>query len=99
MYRDPFFTCSQETYKIDKYAFNTECVLLAGNNASGVFPLKYYKGKFNAYQRYLYYRATQQEFIRNTLFVLLFSTIIDTVPAAGNWCNNKVPNIKNIKQS
>ena len=47
----PFFTCSQETYRINTFAFETECVLLAGNNATGVFPLKYYNGKFNAYQR------------------------------------------------
>lgn len=47
----PFFTCAQATYKIDKYAFDTECVLLAGNNAAGIFPLKYFRGKFNAYQR------------------------------------------------
>lgn len=47
----PFFTCSQETYRINSFAFDTECVLLAGNNAAGVFPLKYFKGKFNAYQR------------------------------------------------
>lgn len=47
----PFFTCAQETYWIDKPAFNTEAVLLGGNNANGVYPLKYYKGEFNAYQR------------------------------------------------
>lgn len=47
----PFFTCSPETLTIDDYAFDTEALLLAGNNANGVFPLKYYKGKFNAYQR------------------------------------------------
>ena len=47
----PFFTCAQETYRINTYAFDTECVLLAGNNAGGIFPLKFYKGKFNAYQR------------------------------------------------
>ena len=47
----PFFTCAQETYSINKAAFNTEAVLLGGNNANGVFPLKYYKGEFNAYQR------------------------------------------------
>ena len=47
----PFFTCSQDTFRINNYAFDTECVLLAGNNAAGVFPLKYYSGKFNAYQR------------------------------------------------
>lgn len=47
----PFFTCSREIYAIDKYAFDCEAILLAGNNASGDFNVKYYKGKFNAYQR------------------------------------------------
>ena len=47
----PFFTCSQETFRTDTCAFDTECVLLAGNNANGVYPLKYFKGKFDAYQR------------------------------------------------
>jgi type I restriction enzyme S subunit len=47
----PFFTCSQETYRTDSYAFDQEAVLLAGNNASAIYPLKIYKGKFNAYQR------------------------------------------------
>lgn len=37
----PFFTCAQTTYRINFYAFDTECVLLAGNNAGGIFPLKY----------------------------------------------------------
>jgi type I restriction enzyme S subunit len=47
----PFFTCSPTTLKIDNYAFDTEALILAGNNANGVFSLKYYNGKFNAYQR------------------------------------------------
>jgi type I restriction enzyme, S subunit len=47
----PFFTCAQETFQIDKPAFDTEAVLLGGNNAAGIFPLKYYNGQFNAYQR------------------------------------------------
>ncbi|WP_103469667.1 restriction endonuclease subunit S [Pseudomonas putida] len=47
----PFFTCSRETYKVDTYSFDCEAVLLAGNNANGVYPVKYYKGKFDAYQR------------------------------------------------
>ena len=47
----PFFTCSQETFKTDTYSFDTECVLLGGNNANGIYPLKYYSGKFDAYQR------------------------------------------------
>ena len=44
----PFFTCSRETLKIDHYAYDCECVLVAGN---GDLNAKYYKGKFNAYQR------------------------------------------------
>ncbi len=47
----PFFTCSQETFRTDTYSFDTECVLLGGNNASGIYPLKYFSGKFDAYQR------------------------------------------------
>lgn len=44
----PFFTCSRESLKIDNYAYDCECVLIAGN---GDLNVKYYKGKFNAYQR------------------------------------------------
>ncbi|MBS3081321.1 restriction endonuclease subunit S [Candidatus Pacearchaeota archaeon] len=47
----PFFTCSQETFKINNYAFDCEALLLSGNNAAGRYSVKYYKGKFNAYQR------------------------------------------------
>ena len=47
----PFFTCSKEVLKIDKYAFEQEALLLAGNNAAGKYDVKYYNGKFNAYQR------------------------------------------------
>jgi len=36
----PFFTCSQQTLRTDTYSFDTECVLLAGYNANGVYPLK-----------------------------------------------------------
>ena len=47
----PFFTCSQETFRIDSYSFDQEAILLAGNNARGIFSVKYYKGRFDAYQR------------------------------------------------
>ena len=46
-----FFTCSRETFNIDHFAYDCKAVLLAGNNASGDFNVKYYEGKFNAYQR------------------------------------------------
>jgi len=47
----PFFTCSPKTLRINSYEFDTEAVLLAGNNARGIFSVKYFSGKFNAYQR------------------------------------------------
>jgi type I restriction enzyme S subunit len=48
----PFFTCARETYRTDTWAFDCECVLLAGNNANAEFPIKYFSGgKFDAYQR------------------------------------------------
>ncbi len=47
----PFFTCDPNTLRINNWAYDTEAVLLAGNNASGNYTVKYYNGKFNAYQR------------------------------------------------
>lgn len=47
----PFFTCSRETFKTNTFAFDQKAVLLAGNNAAGIFPIKYFEGKFDAYQR------------------------------------------------
>lgn len=44
----PFFTCAREISRINTYAFDCECVLVAGN---GELNVKYYEGKFNAYQR------------------------------------------------
>jgi len=68
----PFFTCSQETLRTDTYAFDTECVLLAGNNANGIYPIKYYSGKFNAYQRtYVIRSQNDQRLINRFLFFAL----------------------------
>lgn len=44
----PFFTCSKEPLKISTYSYDCECVLVAGN---GDLNVKYYNGKFDAYQR------------------------------------------------
>lgn len=47
----PFFTCSRDIFAINQFSFDCEAILLAGNNASGDFNVKHYKGKFDAYQR------------------------------------------------
>ena len=44
----PFFTCSREPLSINTYSYDCECVLVAGN---GDLNVKYYDGKFDAYQR------------------------------------------------
>ncbi len=44
----PFFTCSKDPLTIDTYSYDCECVLVAGN---GDLNVKYYAGKFDAYQR------------------------------------------------
>lgn len=46
----PFFTCAKEIYRINKYAFDTEALLISGNGEY-VGYIHYCKGKFNAYQR------------------------------------------------
>lgn len=46
--RYPFFTCAEVAARINNYSFDTEAVLLAGN---GGFNVKWYSGKFDAYQR------------------------------------------------
>lgn len=44
----PFFTCATTPLKINSYSYDCECVLVAGN---GDLNVKYYNGKFDAYQR------------------------------------------------
>ena len=64
----PFFTCSQETLRTSTCSFDTECVLLAGNNANGIYPLKYFRGKFDAYQR-TYVVTTRDPQVLTTRFL------------------------------
>ena len=52
----PFFTCSREPLKINTYSYECECVLVAGN---GDLNVKYYNGKFDAYQRTYIIEAKQ----------------------------------------
>jgi type I restriction enzyme S subunit len=44
----PFFTCAAEPLQINTAAYDCKAVLVAGN---GDLNVKYYEGKFNAYQR------------------------------------------------
>ena len=44
----PFFSCSQDYAWTDEYSFDGSAILVAGN---GDFNVKFYSGKFEAYQR------------------------------------------------
>ena len=63
----PFFTCDAKPFKIDKYAFDTEAILISGNG-SQVGHLNYYNGKFNAYQR----TYVLDKFSANIFYVLQY---------------------------
>ena len=59
----PFFTCSRETFRTNTWSFDCECVLLAGNNANAEYPVKYFNGKFDAYQRTYVITALDSEYL------------------------------------
>ncbi len=65
-----FYTCAKEYYFIDKYAFDTEAILISGNGAY-VGYVHYYKGKFNAYQR----TYALDNFSEHIIFVKYFLTM------------------------
>ena len=69
----PFFTCSKEPLKIDTYSYDCECVLVAGN---GDLNVKYYNGKFDAYQRtYIIEVNNKNEFDTKFVYLLIESKI------------------------
>ena len=66
----PFFTCSKETTKIGTYTFDGPSLLISGNGEIG--QVKYYNGKFDAYQR----TYVLQNFVLNPLYVKIWLEIM-----------------------
>lgn len=64
----PFFTCSKEPLRIDTFSYECECVLVAGN---GDLNVKYYNGKFDAYQRTYIIESNNHE-ILNVKYLFYF---------------------------
>ncbi len=62
----PFFTCSKDIYRINRYSFDCEALLIAGNGDIG--DVKYYNGKFDAYQR----TYVMSEFTFNIKYVMQY---------------------------
>ncbi|HVP95653.1 restriction endonuclease subunit S [Methanoregula sp.] len=68
----PFFTCAKTPALTNTYSFDTECVLLGGNNANGIYPLFYFTGKFEAYQRtYVIQSLDETKLLNRYLFYSL----------------------------
>jgi type I restriction enzyme S subunit len=70
----PFFTCSRETYRIDEAAFDGESVLVAGN---GDLNVKFYDGKFNAYQRTYVLNSIDKNVLDNRFLFIYMQTYIN----------------------
>ena len=72
----PFFTCSVEPLKIDKYSYDCECVLVAGN---GDLNVKYYYGKFDAYQRTYIIESRNKNILSVKYLYFLLDNYLDTL--------------------
>lgn len=105
--RYPFFTCSQEPLKIDNYSYDCECVLVAGN---GDLNVKYYNGKFDAYQRtYIIEVLDKSKYSTQFIYYLIQSKIDDLKKQSigavikyiklSNLINIKVPDISIEEQN
>lgn len=64
----PFFTCGQGVSSINNYSFDGDAILLTGN---GDFNVKFYRGKFDAYQR-TYVLIPEEKKILSFLYWTIF---------------------------
>ena len=64
-----FFTCSQSASKTDVYSFDAAAILLAGNCD---FNVKWYRGKFEAYQRTYVLIPRDIEFLSFLYFLISY---------------------------
>lgn len=72
----PFFTCSVNPLKIDSYSYDCECVLVAGN---GDLNVKYYNGKFDAYQRTYIIESSNKEQLLVPYLYCFLSNYVSTL--------------------
>ena len=111
----PFFTCAEQPFRIDSFAFDTEALLISGNGANLGY-INYYKGKFNAYQRtYVLDQFSENiQYVKWVLKVLLPKRIAIEKSSSNTpyiilstltdlrlpiACNSEQSNIANLMQS
>ena len=75
----PFFTCSSnEILSIDTYVFDTEAILISGNGST-LGEVRYYKGKFDAYQRTYVIDNIKNIFYMNLYFKKYFRESLNII--------------------
>ena len=72
----PFFTCANEPLRIDSYSYDCECALVAGN---GDLNVKYYNGKFDAYQRTYIIESKDKTILSVPYLYLFLESYVDTL--------------------
>lgn len=70
----PFFTCAEKPLKIDSFSYDCECVLVAGN---GDLNVKYYSGKFDAYQRTYIIQSLDTDILDNRYLYLFLDSYLE----------------------
>lgn len=72
----PFFTCSEQPLRISSFSYDCECVLVAGN---GDLNVKYYNGKFDAYQRTYIIESLNTNLLDVRYLFHFMSTFVDNL--------------------
>ncbi|MBI5218017.1 MAG: restriction endonuclease subunit S [Bacteroidia bacterium] len=72
----PFFTCAVAPLRINKYSFDCECVLVAGN---GDLNVKYYLGKFDVYQRTYIIEAKNKDKLNTRYLFYILDNYLETL--------------------
>lgn len=89
----PFFTTAKEVYKINQYSFDNEAVLVAGN---GDLNVKYYNGKFDAYQRTYVLSAKEENNIHMKYLYYFMDGYLNTLRKQAIGCVIKYIKLENI---
>ncbi len=74
-----FFTCARETYRINDAPYEGKAVLVAGN---GDLNVKYYEGKFNAYQRTYFLFSRDESLLRPRYLYFFLDSYLDRLRAS-----------------
>ncbi|WP_350344037.1 restriction endonuclease subunit S [Proteinivorax tanatarense] len=92
----PFFTCSAGTLKINSYSYDCECVLVAGN---GDLNVKYYNGKFDAYQRTYIIQSKNDEILNVRFLYYFMSKYVDKLRSSSIGGVIKYIKLKNLTEA